>query len=97
MGKSIIQEDKVCYICGYEGNLEEHHIFGGVANRPISEKYGLKVWLCAGCHRGKKGAQYNKEINLKLKQDAQKAFVKEYGLTKWMELFRKNYTGDWSE
>ena len=96
--KSIIQTDgKGCYLCGKTVDLECHHVFGGVANRRISEKYGLKVWLCAGCHRGTDGAQYNKEINVRLKQEAQKAFVNEHGLKMWMDLFRKNYTGDWSE
>ncbi|MBO5138938.1 MAG: hypothetical protein J6B89_04830 [Bacilli bacterium] len=30
---------------------EKHHIFGGVANRPKSEKYGLFVWLSEKQHR----------------------------------------------
>lgn len=33
-------------------NLEEHHIFEGTANRNLSEKYGLKVYLCQKHHRG---------------------------------------------
>lgn len=45
-----------CYICGYGGYTEEHHIFGGTANRRISEKYGLKVQLCIEHHRGTNGA-----------------------------------------
>lgn len=95
MGKSIIQEERKCYFCSSERNLEEHHIFGGVANRKISEKYGLKVFLCRDCHTGKQGAQYYKERNLELKQEAQKAFVKLYGTKKWMDLIKKNYTGVW--
>ena len=52
--KSIMQTKKECYVCrelvGTEMSLpdtglEMHHIFGGTANRKLSEKYGLKVWL----------------------------------------------------
>ena len=93
MGKSIMQEDKSCYFCGSVTGLECHHVFGGVANRPISEKYGLKVWLCHNCHTGKNGAQYNKEKNLLLKQDAQRAFEKAHPRSEWMELIKKNYLG----
>jgi Zn-finger protein len=71
--------------------LETHHVFGGVANRPISEKYGLKVWLCHECHTGNEGAQYDKMKNLQLKQDAQYAFEREHTRAEWMKLIGKNY------
>lgn len=62
MSQSILQEEKVCFICPRLQNLEQHHIFGG-ANRRWSEKYGLKVWLCPRCHRDQKeGVHGNKEI-----------------------------------
>lgn len=47
--KSILQEERECYICG-NPRVEEHHIFGAY-NRPLSEQYGLKVWLCPLHHR----------------------------------------------
>ena len=31
--------------------LEEHHVFGGI-NRSLSEKYGLKVYICRYHHTG---------------------------------------------
>ena len=89
--KSIIQETKECFLCGRKTNLEVHHIMAGLANRKWSTKYGLTVFLCADCHRGSEGAQYNKEQNLYLKQIAQQAFEELYGHEKWMETFRKNY------
>ena len=89
--KSIIQQNKECYLCGRKTNLECHHVLGGVANRRLSTKYGLTVFLCADCHRGTDGAQYNKELNFQLKRDAQMAFEELYGHDKWMETFRKNY------
>ena len=91
MGKSIIQDEKQCYFCGRVTGLESHHVFGGVANRPISEKYGLKVWLCHECHTGNEGAQYDKMKNLQLKQDAQYAFEREHTRAEWMKLIGKNY------
>lgn len=95
MGKSIIQTERECYFCGSMNGLERHHIFGGVANRKLSETYGLWVWLCHEDHTGKDGAQYNKEKNLKLKQEAQRAFQTYYGRKVWIQIFKKNYLGDW--
>ena len=91
--KSIIQHDRYCFLCFTTTGLESHHIFGGVANRKLSERYGLKVWLCHDCHTGKDGAQYNKTINLKLKQEAQRAFERDHTRAEWMQIIRKNYIG----
>ena len=79
--KSIIQTEKVCYLCGcctptgYYDGLEEHHIFFGRSNRKHSEKRGLKVWLCGEtCHRnGKRSAHRNRETDLYLKRIGQAA------------------------
>jgi hypothetical protein len=97
MGKSIMQADRACYFCGRMTGLERHHVFAGTANKKISETYGLWVWLCRNCHTGKNGAQYDKENNLKLKQDAQMAFQKYYGRKVWMQIIRKNYLGEWED
>lgn len=85
--KSIIQTEKVCYMCGcctptgfYDG-LEEHHIFFGRSNRKHSEKRGLKVWLCGEtCHRnGKRAAHRNRETDLYLKRIGQATYEEVYG------------------
>ena len=88
---SILQHEKRCWVCGRVTGLEVHHIFAGIANRTLSEKYGLKVWLCHEHHTGKHGAQYDPVLNRQLKQDAQYAFEKVYGHAKWMAVFMKNY------
>ena len=88
-----MQEDRACYFCGKLTGLEKHHVFGGVANRPISEREGLWVYLCKSCHTGTEGAQYNKEKSLLLKQDAQRCFEKRRPRSEWMELIKKNYLG----
>ena len=91
MTDSIIQSEKECWFCGARVSLEEHHIFAGVANRKISEKYGLKVYLCHRHHTGEDGAQYDKEENLQLKRIAQQRFEEIYGHELWMNVIRKNY------
>ena len=91
MAKSILQTERCCYFCGRLDGLEKHHVFAGVANRPISERYGLWTWCCHEHHTGATGVQYDKEKNLLLKQDAQRAFEKQHPRELWMELIRKNY------
>ena len=74
MGKSIMQTDRACFICGRLDGLERHHVLGGFSsnNRRLSETYGLWVYVCKKHHTDpKEGVQYNKEMNLQLKQDAQ--------------------------
>lgn len=67
-------------MCGRNGNgdpLDRHHIFGG-ANRPISEKYGLVVYLCRyRCHTGGRGAVHNNARTMQM--------LHEYGQKKWMD------------
>lgn len=68
--KSIISNKKECFICQSQINLEEHHIFFGNANRRLSEKDGLKVWLCVEHHRGTNGVhgKNGNELDHRLKQ-----------------------------
>lgn len=47
MSKSIMQDEKACYITGRTDHLHKHHIFGG-GRRKISEKWGLWIWLTGG-------------------------------------------------
>jgi len=93
MSKSIMQpsEPKQCYLCGRQYGLERHHCMAGIANRRLAERYGIWIYLCDFCHRSKGGAQYEKELNLKLKREAQQAFEKKYSHEEWMNTFRKNY------
>ena len=91
MSKSILQDEKVCYLCEKQYGLERHHIMSGTANRKLSEKYGLWVWLCHDCHTGTEGAQYDKQKNWDLKVQAQMAFENLYGHDLWMKTFYKNY------
>ena len=96
--KSIIQEDKErCYLCGmnaYFEPLDEHHVFGG-ANRKLSEKYGLKVYLHhSRCHIFHKTAVHqNAAINNALKAKVQGIAMEHYGwdTAEFIKIFGKNY------
>lgn len=72
--KSIIQEERECIVCKSQ-NVEEHHVFYGTANRRLSEKYGLKVWLCPMHHRDSRwGVHFNKELDSRMKEIAEERF-----------------------
>ena len=86
-----MQKGERCYLCGKTVGLETHHVFGGVANRKLSEKYGLTVRLCHECHTGTDGAQFDKVKNQNLKRLAQIAFEARHSHDEWMQIFRKNY------
>lgn len=73
-------------------DLEEHHIMHGVANRKLSERYGLKCKLCIPHHRtGKKAVHNCRETDLKLIRAAQRRFEQLYSHDMWMQVFMKNY------
>lgn len=86
-----------CFLCGANGNgdpLERHHIFGG-ANRKLSEKYGLVVYLCGNsCHRnGDYAAHRNSDTAALLHRYGQAKAMREQGWTaeQFRDVFGKNY------
>lgn len=88
--KSIIQSEKYCFVCG-DPHCEDHHIFFGTANRKLSEKYGLKVWLCPKHHRGTRdGVHFDREFDLELKRYAQAKFEETYD-EDFQAVFGKSY------
>lgn len=98
MSKSIMQEKNgECYLCKklsdgmYRPATERHHVMFGTADRKLSEQYGLTVYLCYDHHRGNQGVHENKDLNIMLRQEAQKAFIKKYPDKDWMKIFGKNY------
>lgn len=94
MANSIIQTEKKCLFCGGVRWLECHHIFGGNPNRKLSEKYGLKVWLCHSHHNEPpNGVHFNAEIRKRLQAKAQKIAMRHYEWTieEFIKIFGKNY------
>lgn len=90
--RSIIQTDRdACYICKGRAS-EEHHCIYGTANRKLSEKYGLKVYLCPNCHRTSNRAVHtNYFIDTKIKQAAQQKFIEVYPDLDFLHIFGRNY------
>lgn len=98
--KSIMhQKDGTCYLCmklnqdySVKPYTEEHHCINGNGRRPLSEKYGLKVYLCREHHTiGEQAVHQNAEIAAVLKDDAQRAFEKHFPDLNFMAIFSKNY------
>lgn len=87
-----------CFLCGKQGiPLERHHLIGGTANRRLSEKYGLVVYLCSECHRtGEHAAHRNAETAKMLHQYAEKIWLQEQNATveDFIRVFGKNYLED---
>ena len=88
--KSIIQTEKECYICQSRQNLESHHCIHGTANRKLSERFGLKLWLCKSHHM--EVHDKSNELDTYLKQVAQRKFEEVHGSRDaFMQIFGKNY------
>lgn len=86
--KSIISNEKRCFLCGTTQNLEEHHIFAG-GLRKQSEKYGCKVFLCHEHHWQVHNG--NMQLYTYLCKIAQKRFEEEYPYLSFMAIFHRNW------
>ena len=103
MSKSLLDTKKcVCFMCGRYGPTEVHHIFGGVANRKLSEEDGLYVYLCHSCHNEPPdGVHFNKRNMQRLRAAGQSRWemvkIIQNGMTDeearqaFMERYGKNY------
>lgn len=97
MAKSIMQKEKECYICrekydiSMQVGLECHHIFGG-ANRNLSEKQGLKVWLCQAHHNtAPLGVHFNYDNMKWLRERGQMKFEETHSREEFRRLFSRSY------
>ena len=90
--ESVIQSEKECFICKTTRNLHCHHLYGGNPNRRISEKYGMKIFLCQEHHTGKNGVHFNRELDLKIKRIGQEVYENKFGSREdFMRLFGRSY------
>lgn len=91
--KSILNNQKECYFCKTTIGLARHHIFGGRANRKISEQEGCWVWLCGYHHNlSNQGVHFNKQLDLELKEECQKRWEEINGTR---EDFRRLFGKSW--
>lgn len=90
MSKSIISNEKKCFICGRTINLHNHHIMFG-KNRKKADEDGLTVFLCYEHHEGTNGVHGKKghELDIKLKKISVEIWCKYYNKTE--EDFRERY------
>ena len=100
MAASRMQRIRECILCrkeataaGYFGELPDkglhrHHVIFGRGYRNLSEKFGLWVYLCPEHHRK---IHKDKELNVELRQQAQRIFLKDHTLQEWMANFTRNY------
>lgn len=93
MSKSILQNEKACYICGATSNLHLHHIFYGMANRKISDAEGCVVYLCQPHHTGAISVHNYRKLDLTLKAKCQIEWQKQNKKTKedFIKRFGKSY------
>ncbi len=99
--KSVMQNKEAgqCYLCrllnrdyGIKRIRQEHHVMSGTANRTLSERYGLKVYLCPEHHLyGPKAVHSNAEVAELLHKEGQKAFMWIYPSLDFRKIFGKNY------
>ncbi len=92
-----MMEEKRCWQCGRNGAddpLDVHHIFGG-ANRKLSDKFGLTVYLChERCHIfGPEAAHRSGETAERLHRYGQEKAMREQGWNReqFRMVFGKNY------
>ena len=105
--KSILHDkkDRTCFLCMMLHNddsrkevLHEHHVIFGWANRRISERHGLKVYLCFYHHEeGPEAIHRNDEISDMVQAYAQRAFEKKWPEKNFREIFGRNYIMDETE
>lgn len=91
--KSILENEKKCWFCGTTKNLHKHHVFGGLANRKLSERYGLTVHVCGKHHNleDRNSVHYNNEMGKLLKRYAQIKFESKYTDLDFIKIFGRNY------
>lgn len=98
--KSIMHDKSsgTCYLCMLDGDyqrrtgLQEHHVIFGTSGRKLSEKYGLKVYLCVQHHTiGPAAVHNNQQTARYLQAKAQEAFEKQHSHAEWMQIFGRDY------
>lgn len=94
MAKSILQDEKKCYITGRTYNLHKHHIYFGNPLRRISEDNGFWVYLVGELHNQSSFGVHCKlghELDLQLKQDCQRKYEETHTRAEFMKLIGRNY------
>ena len=91
MHRSIMSNERKCYVCGMTQGLHVHHVFFG-PNRKNSDKWGCWVYLCARHHNmSNEGVHFNKHLDNYIKAQTQCKFESMYGHDEFMRIFGRNW------
>lgn len=91
--KSLMSNDKTCYVCG-SVDVVRHHCFFGTANRKLSEKYGCWIYLCPYHHNmSDNGIHFDRELDMRVKKECQERWEQTYGTR---EEFIKVFGRSWA-
>lgn len=92
MSKSIVSNERVCWVCKSPYMLHKHHVWAG-ARRQSSEHYGAWVYLCERHHNMSSMGVHNRpDLDAKLKAYAQKK-LEENGMSRaeFIRIFGRNW------
>jgi hypothetical protein len=82
----------ICELCGRDTHCAHHHVYFGVANRRLSEKYGLVARLCPDCHQnGFRAVHRCRDTDLMMKRKYQLIFEEKHSRQDFMRIFGRNY------
>ena len=93
MTKSILQNEKRCFISGSTTGLQRHHIYGA-SNRNISEENGFWVWLRHDYHIAdspNKTPHNCRMMDLCLKEMCQREYEKTHSREEFIALIGRSY------
>lgn len=94
MSKSILQDEKKCWVTGYEGEgLHKHHIFGG-PNRRLAEEDGLYIYLKWDRHIADSDnptPHNNKDTDMFYKRMAQRKYEETHTREEFMSRYGRNF------
>lgn len=93
MSKSLLSNERRCYLCGTTLNLHVHHIYAG-RFRTKADKTGCWVYLCFDHHVGNHGVHTTPEGQAywkTLKAKCQEEFERIHGHEEFMKTFKRNY------
>lgn len=89
--KSILQDEKYCFITGQTDGLHKHHVFFGQF-RNVSEQNGFFVYLIPQLHNmSDSGVHFNKGFDLQLKEKCQRKYEETHTHNEFMKLIGRNY------
>ena len=93
MSKSILQpNEKICVLTGSRTQLDKHHIYHGLGNRKLAEKYGCWVWLNHNVHMMLHDKE--KKLDRYLQEVCQQKFEETHTREEFRAIFGKSYLLD---